>query len=615
MLAKSKSLPNKTEGAVSTASSLMHRHRVLIGAVSVIAVLLVGSAGYALYFGNRVLPQLSVAGVAVSGKTLPQLIDAVQSQAESLSSGAVVLKVGDASLDIHPSDIGLVIDAKATADAVYGYGRRVDFWSSVLDMATQVVHAHSVPFVVTIDQEKLKKVVGQFAVLVDQPEVNAGVKVESGKVVETGGVAGHRLNQTKTAEAVVNHWQNGQIGTVVLVTDIVQPKITKGSTKEVITQAEVLRGVKVTLHAPNKDYHPSTTTTDTWIASEVNGEHIQAGYSSEAVKAWLQKVAPDVNQDPIEAKVTVTDGHIAISSKSVNGQVLDTDQTAAAILSEVRRMVVEGLKQKTLTIAPVLIVQKPVITETSIASLGINELVGTATTSFVGSPENRKHNISIGASALNGILVKTGDEFSTLKYLGKIDNTTGYLPELVIKEDKTTPEFGGGLCQVSTTLFRAALNTGLKITERRNHRYRVGYYEPPVGMDATIYEGSPDLKFVNDTPNYILIQSHIEGTKITFDFYGTKDGRRSETTAPVVSDIVNPPDPDYVQTDTLLEGTTKQTEKAHAGANAAFTYSVFNADGSVHNKQTFTSHYVPWRARFLVGTKKADTPPVDQSQP
>jgi vancomycin resistance protein YoaR len=107
--------------------------------------------------------------------------------------------------------------------------------------------------------------------------------------------------------------------------------------------------------------------------------------------------------------------------------------------------------------------------------------------------------------------------------------------ELVNKKNTTVPEFGGGICQVSTTMFRVALNTGLKITERHNHAYPVSYYNPP-GLDATIYIPSPDLKFVNDTKNHILIQSRIEGTKLFFDFYGNPDGRQVELIGPTITE-------------------------------------------------------------------------------
>ena len=149
--------------------------------------------------------------------------------------------------------------------------------------------------------------------------------------------------------------------------------------------------------------------------------------------------------------------------------------------------------------------------------LGIKELLGSGHSNFYGSSANRRHNIRVGSNKLSGMIIKPGEEFSLVKALGDVNKETGYLFEMVIKGNKTVPEYGGGLCQVATTLFRAALQSGLPITERRNHSYRVSYYEP-AGTDATIYSPHPDLRFINDTGNNILIQARFESNDIYFDF-------------------------------------------------------------------------------------------------
>ena len=165
------------------------------------------------------------------------------------------------------------------------------------------------------------------------------------------------------------------------------------------------------------------------------------------------------------------------------------------------------------------------------------------------------------------MLIKPGEEFSFIKTLGPVDESTGYLPELVIKTDKTVPEFGGGMCQVSTTAFRAALNSGLKVTARTNHAYPVVYYNPQ-GLDATVYIPNPDLRFINDTPNYILIQTKIVGTQLFFDFYGTSDGRQTKIIGPQV------------------------LEKNDDGSMKTVAYQeVSDANGNLIRKDTFKSNY------------------------
>ena len=208
-----------------------------------------------------------------------------------------------------------------------------------------------------------------------------------------------------------------------------------------------------------------------------------------------------------------------------------------------------------------------------------------------------------------------------LKVLIPFTEKAGWLPELVIKGNKTVPELGGGLCQIGTTLFRAILASGLPITERQSHSYRVRYYEP-AGADATIYEPRPDFRFVNDTGNYLLINGYVEGDEVTFEVWGTKDGRttlftgRNETSSifkllPKIFNITPPPPKKIVETLDLAPGKTKCTETAHAGADAEFTYSVTYANGTV-KKETYRSHYRPWQAVCLVGVEKLTEPPVEE---
>jgi len=183
-----------------------------------------------------------------------------------------------------------------------------------------------------------------------------------------------------------------------------------------------------------------------------------------------------------------------------------------------------------------IVTKVPEIREDNLGILGIFELISEGISSFSGSPSNRIHNIKKGASKFNGVLVKPGEEFSFNKTLGPVGSATGFLPELVIKENKTIPEYGGGLCQVSTTAFRAALLAGLPILERKEHAYRVKYYEwlYGSGVDATIYSPHPDMRFKNDTGHYILIQTRVSGTKLVFDFYGSKDGRNGVINKPTI---------------------------------------------------------------------------------
>lgn len=247
----------------------------------------------------------------------------------------------------------------------------------------------------------------------------------------------------------------------------------------------------------------------------------------EQLKNFLEKTKDASRVEAQNAKLSFGGGNVSAFSLSKDGYEIDTEKS----LQTVVKSLTENPMAKDIALDTTAL--KPDVTSTDLDKYGIKELISEGTSNFGRSPQNRIHNIQVGASKFNGVLIKPGEEFSFIKTLGPVDESTGYLPELVIKTDKTVPEFGGGMCQVSTTMFRAALLAGLKITARTNHAYPVSYYNPQ-GLDATVYIPKPDLMFLNDTPNYILVQTRIEGTQLIFDFFGTSDGRQTKLDGPTV---------------------------------------------------------------------------------
>ncbi len=218
---------------------------------------------------------------------------------------------------------------------------------------------------------------------------------------------------------------------------------------------------------------------------------------------------------------------ITFDGVAVNGRMVDVDAlyelVTAALTSEVREIVIPYQTQ----IAPVSV-------SMSLQDLGVTELIGATAMRYTGSPANRQYNIKLSAENLNGQLIAPGAEWSFLESVGPITGRAGYLQELVIKGGDVIPEIGGGICQVSTAFFRAILDAGLPIVYRRAHSLKVRYYYPP-GLDATIYTGSVDLKFRNDTGNSILIQAAVEGEddpQLIVNFYGTSDGRTAKMRGP-----------------------------------------------------------------------------------
>ncbi len=296
---------------------------------------------------------------------------------------------------------------------------------------------------------------------------------------------------------------------------------------------------------------------ETLVQNSRAGRHVTATaqlLSLEAV-AELEKIADEMKQAPEDARLIIENGRATTFNPGQNGQVLN--------LYALRGLLVQT---KTDIDLPLILTEpKNKLADTN--SLGIRELVAVGVSDFTGSPRNRIVNVTVGAEKFDGIIVKPGQEFSFNEYLGDVDAEHGFLPELVIKPGGVIPEFGGGLCQVSSTAFRAAMNAGLPITARRNHSFAVQYYAPQ-GTDATIYPGSQDMKFVNNLSSNMLIHTKIVGKKLYFEYYGTKDTRQVSFDGPY-------------QYDKKANGAMKATWTRHV---------VFNNETST---QTFNSTYLP----------------------
>lgn len=248
-------------------------------------------------------------------------------------------------------------------------------------------------------------------------------------------------------------------------------------------------------------------------------------FNEDEIKSYLEDLARKVNREPTDAKFKVENGIVGTFEEAKYGISLKVEDGIEKIK--------DSIANETQEVNLAFDKKGSSTNYGDINNLGISSLIGEGTSDFKGSTSNRIHNIKVATQRYDGVLIKPGEEFSFVKYLGEVDGEHGYLPELVIKKNITEPEFGGGICQVSSTAFRAAIYSGLKITARRNHAYPVSYYAPQ-GMDATVYVPNPDLKFLNNTPGYILIQTKIVGTKLTFSFYGTDDGRQTTVDGPKV---------------------------------------------------------------------------------
>ena len=314
---------------------------------------------------------------------------------------------------------------------------------------------------------------------------------------------------------------------LVLIEDL--PLITENDLAEGrVLFSSILEQLPITVTADTYETRLTAAEVAPWLQLVPTTKGIGADIDTDLAETWLEaRIATRVDREPQNAVFeTSSTGRVRAFALAQDGQRLDRSGSLERIREQ---LLTTEITNQAVTLP--VVVTAPALGNDAAEELGIKELLAVGETNFSGSPANRIHNIGIGASRYDGLLLEPGQEFSFNEFLGPVDASTGYKPELVIKPEGTVPEYGGGLCQVSTTAFQAAVQAGLKVTQRRNHSYMVRYYGAP-GFDATIYPPYTDLKFVNDTPGHILVETEVIGTTIRFSYYGTNDGRIVEVDGP-----------------------------------------------------------------------------------
>jgi vancomycin resistance protein YoaR len=522
--------------------------RVLKAGLAVVVVLAVLSLGIQAVYAHKALPNVEVGGLNVSGKSEADISQLVTERAPK----QLKFTYQGTSFTVPADAIDLKYDATATGTAATTTDR--DTWvGRFVSPLRSLVSGTSVTPVYQYNAAVLTERIKEQTERLSKPAVNANVTLSG----DTFKITGERDGTGIEPRAGVIAAQDS-LGTfssdVTLVPTPQKPTITKRDLTPTRAYAELLAAdpLKVTARDYATSVSPDTirdwigfrtvdnptvppvlrssmisTLNDYWgigktgvIGSELNSQTLIAEPGREAVGQYVATVADQADSPPVNARLAFNAGQLQVTGAPKDGVVVNRPEAITTIQS--------ALKDSNRTAALPVTAAQAEIREDTLPKLGITGLIGSATTHFPGSPVNRTYNIGVGAAKFDGVLIKPGEEFSFNKTLGDVGPETGYRQELVILENKTTPQYGGGLCQVSTTMFRAAMAAGLPITDRSNHSYAVHYYDP-IGMDATIYPPDPDMKFINNTGHYILVQTHQSGTNLTYDFYGTSDGRQART--------------------------------------------------------------------------------------
>ncbi len=612
-------------------------HRALIASGLIVVFVAILFTVFNLIYNHRILPHTYIGQTNFGGQRREAALGILEELENQSENGRLNFNWNDKDYVLTRNDLEVdwQVRNQETLDRLFAVGRSGSIVQILKEQTRAAFGRNQVFAAFFYAEEKLADFLKTIAGDIDKPEKDASIVIKDNKPEIIPEEIGQKFplddNQRIALETIGSF--NFSARTPFLVIKI-NPKVTTLGAQAALAQTELLLSRHLILKAGDKTFQLYPKDVADFIGfvtifgnKGVLGEQseqkntaqdfvipytLSPELSSDKIGAYVQKIAAEIDQEAKDAKFEVSDGRVRAFQIAQTGYALDKEKATSVII--------EALKNGDPSVELPVKVTEPAITET--ASQGIKDLIGEGRTSWRGSPSNRIHNLTLGANNISGNIVMPGQEFSALKAIGHVGPSTGFLQELVIKNStRVEPEYGGGLCQVSTTLFRAVINSGLKVTARTPHSFRVSYYEPPVGMDATIYDPAPDFKFINDMKTPILIWAIAGNNSLVFQIYGTKDGRKIEISNPVTYDYVSAGDSIYTESPSMEAGAIRQVERATSGCTASFTYHVTSADGTVLENETYVSKYVPIPNSYLYGPGttgipgQETPPPTPQTSP
>lgn len=599
-------LQKKLKKRVKKFRLVSFRKTVALGLFLLLTFLFLILISYHLAYWQKIYPGIAINGLAVGNKTIAEATAKIDHQIASLELKPLVLSHQDQEWLIDLNQLNLVYDNNLTAKKAYSIGRsghltrdlntKIHLWFQGADLSLEY----------QFDQSLLETEIGLIAAEVFVPAIEPAIQVfeatpagASSRVVIETGKEGQELNVRKTIGAIKNQLARASFSSLQLPIITLSPTLTDEQLKKTKHRAEKLLSKKITLSWQK----------ERWELNEqemIGFLSFTDQFADEEIASYTATLAKNIDRSPQNAAFQFEGNRVTQFAPAKEGQALNQDQTNQLISEALEKTEAEGESQLTVDL-PVK-TTPPEITVEKINNLGIKKLLGRGVSYFRGSIASRINNIQLASSRLNGLLIPPGETFSFNQALGEVSRETGFQEAYIIKEGRTILGDGGGVCQVSTTFFRAALDAGLPIIERRAHAYRVAYYEQGFspGLDATVWEPHPDLKVKNDTPAHILIQAYANpgARSLIFELYGTSDGRVATIGKSRIWDQIPPP-PDLYQDDpTLPAGVIKQIDWKAWGAKVAFDWKVVRGNEALQER-TFYSNYRPWQAVFLRGTGPA----------
>lgn len=505
---------------------------VLLGIGIVVFIYLSAVLAVRVFNKGRILPGVSVRGVYIGGLTRQQAIEKLDAKTNEYLSNKLSYVVDGQAGTLSPDDIGISFDNTIVANEAYMIGRSGNI---LADIATQTALPFSDENIlqINLDKEKYSSAMVDLNNLIARPSQNASYSINGTQININPEQSGRYLDMGLAMLSLSRQFSdlNKNITLPVIQTkpDLSQTNLDRQ--KDFVSR---ISASPLKLIYSDKSWEISQQKILSWLSKDstyvptktdllnhfypIDNRWGDLKINQNILSSYLSGLAGEINVDAIDAQLSIANGRATVFKQSRDGINLNIPNSVKAITEALNN----GHNG---TIGLAVDIKKADVSDSNIDNLGIKELISEGVTYFPGSPSNRLQNVRTGMTKFNGILLKPDQIFSFGEYLGEVGPEQGYAPGLIILGDHEEKAYGGGLCQVSSTAYRAALLAGLPILQRTNHAFAISYYTAPFGVpgvDATIYYPQVDMKFKNDTGHYILIQTEMVGTTLTFRFYGTK---------------------------------------------------------------------------------------------
>lgn len=561
-----------------------HRFRAFffaaLAGAGVFVFALLTFVGVTLSYESRVYPNVSIAGLRFEHGPQTDVTRLLSLRSDRYLHTPYDLSFNGQHVQATPHNLGIHHDLQSTMAPVISLGS-VDHWREAGTWKRKmraIIRGEDFPIIATVDEDVLEEYL--FSVFVfDLPEpVDAKISYDEqhdrftiSESVNGVGVDLETLRSELISRAVTFSGEP-----VVIQTTSLSPRVTQADLELALQRALPTLEIPRTMTSGDHSWDISPTQLKQWISfdpqlREDGTTVVASAFNEHLLEEYLREISKDLGELPRNARLGVDDaGNIVVIEESVTGRALSTDENVAALA----RFLLTN--ERTIALVPDDVL--PEVRSETLAELGIVGLVGSGSSNFKGSPSDRVHNIRVGSSKFDGVLLEPGEVFSFNTILGSTEAKDGFVNALVIQGKDIVPSMGGGLCQVSTTAFRAAVFSGLEIVERSPHSFHVSYYGDP-GFDATVWIGGKDFRFRNDTSGHLYIQTDVSGMSMSFTFFGTPDHREIVVNDPVI---------------------TQRNE--NGSMHTLLTRQITYADGRTHEDE-FTSFYKP-RSAFMTEEEK-----------